>query len=428
MLTAIAALGPLRMEAITLGAKLGEHGADLSAGVSVVLSLGPLETRVDGVGVRLAFTAPGSGGNLGPLDVTPHFKPPRGVGLALVAGPVEGGGFLFYDETREQYAGAMQLAFSGIALKAVGLLTTKLPGGARGFSLLVIVSAEFTPVQLGLGFTLNGVGGLLGINRTVAVEPLRAGLKAGTLGSVLFPSDPVGHAQELVATLSTVFPPAAGRHVFGPMVRIGWGTPTIITIDLGLILELPAPVRLVILGRLRAVLPDADLAVVRLQMDVLGVIDFDRREASVDATPVDSRLAAFTLTGDMALRLSWGAAPVFLLAVGGFNPRFLPPPGFPRLDRVAVALATGDNPRLRLEAYLALTSNGAVRRAPGPVGEGGAVHRRRVPRVRRARGHQAAVVRGGHRGRAGGQGGRLDDPVGDAEPHAERPRAVARAR
>ena len=95
----------------------------------------------------------------------------------------------------------------------------------------------------------------------------------------------------------------------------------------------------------------------RLQVDVLGVIDFDRREAAVDATLVDSRLAQFALTGDMALRMSWGAQPSFLLAVGGFHPRFAAPPGFPALERVAVALASGDNPKLRLEAYLALTSN-----------------------------------------------------------------------
>jgi hypothetical protein len=212
-------------------------------------------------------------------------------------------------------------------------------------------------MQLGLGFTLTGVGGLLGINRVVAVEPLRAGLKSGTLAAILFPADPVSHAQQLVATLSTVFPPAAGRHVFGPMARIEWGTPTLITIDICLVLELPAPVRLIVLGRLRAVLPDEDAAVVRLQMDLLGVIDFDRRQAAVDATLVDSRLGSFPLTGAMAMRLSWDASPAFLLAVGGFNPRFLPPPGFPRLDRIAVALATGDQPRLRLEAYLALTSN-----------------------------------------------------------------------
>jgi Family of unknown function (DUF6603) len=351
-------VGPVAVHAIAFGLKPAEQGFDFDVGASVSGEIGPVAVVVDRIGFRLAARFPDPPlGNLGPLDVSFGFLPPNGLGLVVQAGPVGGGGFLFYDERQEQYAGALQLEFSGIALKAVGLLTTRLPGGAPGFSLLLIVSAEFTPVQLGLGFTLNGVGGLLGINRTVAVEPLRAGLKSGSVGAMLFPADPVGHAQQLVATLGTVFPPAAGRHVFGPMVRIGWGTPTLLTIEVALVLELPAPVRLIVIGRLRALLPEEDAPVVRLQMDVLGVIDFDRREAAADATLVDSQLAGFTLTGDMAMRLSWGPSSAFLLAVGGFNPRFLPPPGFPGLDRVAVALATGNNPRLRLEAYLAVTSN-----------------------------------------------------------------------
>ena len=245
----------------------------------------------------------------------------------------------------------------GIVVKAVGLLTTRMPDGRPGFSLLVVISTEFTPIQLGLGFRLAGVGGIVGINRTVAVEALRSGLKTGALSSVLSPPDPIANAPQLIATLSGLFPPAQGRHIFGPSARIVWGTPTLITIDLCLALEVPSPVRLIVLGRLRAVLPDERAAVVRLQMDMLGVVDVDRNEASVDATLVDSQLAEFALTGDMALRINWGPQSAFLLAVGGFHPRFAAPSGFPVLKRVAVALAAGDNPKLRLEAYLALTSN-----------------------------------------------------------------------
>jgi hypothetical protein len=45
------------------------------------------------------------------------------------------------------------------------------------------------------------------------------------------------------------------------------------------------------------------------------------------------------------------------LSVGGFHPRARVPPAFPALRRVAFALSTGDNPRLRAEAYLAVTPN-----------------------------------------------------------------------
>jgi hypothetical protein len=59
------------------------------------------------------------------------------------------------------------------SLKAFALLTTLLPNGETGFSLLIIISAEFTPIQLGFGFKLMGVGGLLGLNRTVKTDVLR---------------------------------------------------------------------------------------------------------------------------------------------------------------------------------------------------------------------------------------------------------------
>ncbi|MEA2314882.1 MAG: hypothetical protein QOI03_1574, partial [Solirubrobacteraceae bacterium] len=341
---------------ISLAGDPQSHAGALTIAATGSLQLGPVTASVQGVGLQLALSAGGSG-NLGVADLQGGFKPPEGIGLVVDAGPVSGGGTLGFEPERAQYAGEMQLQFEGIAVRALGLLTTRLPDGKPGFSLLVIVSAEFPPVQLGLGFSLVGVGGLLGINRTVAVEALRAGLKTGALGAVLSPPDPKASAGQLVASLAGLFPPAVGRHVFGPTARIVWGAPTLITIDLCLVLELPAPVRLVVLGRLRAVLPDEHEAIVRIQVDMLGVINFDRGEAAVDATLVDSRLAQFALTGDMALRMSWGEQSSFLLAVGGFHPRFAAPPGFPALARVAVALASGDNPKLRLEAYLALTSN-----------------------------------------------------------------------
>jgi hypothetical protein len=141
------------------------------------------------------------------------------------------------------------------------------------------------------------------------------------------------------------------------MALIAWGTPTILTLEIAVLLELPAPVRLILLGRVRAVLPDERTGLIQIRMDALGVIDFTKGEVALDATLYDSRILAFVLTGDMALRASWGRQPTFVLAVGGFNPRFQPPAGFPALARLALSLGDSDNPRLRFEAYLALTSN-----------------------------------------------------------------------
>ena len=109
-----------------------------------------------------------------------------------------------------------------------------MPDGSKGFSLLISITAQgFQPIQLGLGFRLSGIGGLIGVNRTVAVDVLRAGLKKGSLDAVLFPDDPVRNAAQIVTSIRKVFPPADGRFVFGPMVVIDWGTPPVVTMDLG---------------------------------------------------------------------------------------------------------------------------------------------------------------------------------------------------
>ena len=234
-----------------------------------------------------------------------------------------------------------------------------MPDGGKGYSFVVIIFAEgFTPIPLGFGFVLTGIGGLLAINRTFAEEALRAGLKNHTLDSVLFPQDPVRNAPQIISNLNSVFPPADGHHLFGPMVQIAWGTPPLITADLGLVLEFGARQRLLVLGQVVAILPRRDHELLRLQMDAVGVLDFDQGTAALDATLYDSRLLKrFPLTGDMAMRMQWKGSPNFALAVGGLHPAFRPPPKFPKLARLALDLSRGDNPRLRCEAYFALTSN-----------------------------------------------------------------------
>ncbi|MHC9062787.1 DUF6603 domain-containing protein [Nitrospira sp. CMX1] len=352
-------LGPLEVRELGLAAEASAGGVALTLDSILRLAIGPVNCTVTGLGLRLGLGAkPGAAGF---ASLQAGVQPPSGVGLKIGTGPVSGGGDLFFDFATEQYGGMIQLSIKKkIALNAIGLITTRLPGlppGQKGFSMLLIITAEFPPLPLGFGFTLNGIGGLIGINRTMMLEPLRDSVRDRSIEGILFPRNPLANATSLVASLQRIFPPAEGRFVFGPMVKVGWGPTQLITIEAALILELPSPLRLALLGRMRAVLPDKEEAAVDLRLDVVGILDFDRGEASIDASFVDSRIGGFTLTGDMALRLGWGATKAFALAAGGFNPRFSPPTGFPVLRRLALALASSDNPRFRLESYLALTSN-----------------------------------------------------------------------
>ena len=130
-------------------------------------------------------------------------------------GVVTGGGFLFHDAAQGLYAGVMQLSLhEQITLKAFGLIATRMPDGSRGYSLIVFITAEdFRPIPLGLGFTLLGIGGMVAVNRTFDQNVLRAGLKSGTLATLLFPRDPVGNAATLISNLLDSAFPAHARQL-----------------------------------------------------------------------------------------------------------------------------------------------------------------------------------------------------------------------
>ena len=351
--------GPLRVDSLALAVKAGPQSVNAAVGVSGGASIGPVSATVADMGAEVALKF--SRGNLGPLDLSARFMPPKGIGLSVDArGVVTGGGFLFRDEARSLYAGVMQLSLrDDITLKAFGLIATRMPDGSRGYSLIVFITAEdFRPIPLPLGFRLLGIGGMVGVNRTFDEDALRQGLKNGTLATLLFPRDPVGNAPALIRNLSSAFPARQGSYLLGILAKIGWLTPSLILMDLALILEFGSRTRLLALGRISAQLPSADNALVRLNLEAMGVIDFDNGTAAIDAVLVDSRLAhKFPITGSAALRAGFGGGPGFILSVGGFNPRFAPPATCPALERVAIALSSGNNPRLVCEAYFAITSN-----------------------------------------------------------------------
>jgi hypothetical protein len=347
--------GVIEIPSVRLTLLAGASGVEFQLSATIGVVIGPVQATVSGLGMAANVTFPDDGGNLGPADLAFDFKPPSGVGLAVDSAGVSGGGFLAY--ANGEYSGVLALKFNDLALQAFGLITTQV-AGSDGFSLIALIDADFPPVQLGWGFTLNGIGGLMAVHRTASVDDLRAAVKSGKVGSILFPTSPISNASQILGALDALFPTAPGRFLFGPMALIGWGTPTILTASVAVILELPEPVEIILLAKLTAQLPTPTSSLVKLNMDALGVLDLTQDELSLDASLFDSRLISFAITGDMALRSNWSSSQrEFLLAVGGFNPQFTPPPGFPSLNRVTINMPSGVVSKLRLAAYLALTSN-----------------------------------------------------------------------
>src|SRR5262249_42896661 len=96
--------------------------------VSLTLSIGPVTAVVDRIGFQVGLSFADTGGNVGFADFDAGFKAPSGVGISVDAPAVSGGGFLSFDTDKGQYAGVLQLALEGgISVKAIGIITTKLP-------------------------------------------------------------------------------------------------------------------------------------------------------------------------------------------------------------------------------------------------------------------------------------------------------------
>ncbi|HLG38691.1 MAG TPA: DUF6603 domain-containing protein, partial [Chitinophagaceae bacterium] len=350
-------LGPVEIQDTLVSIPFKNGGIGANIGLSLKAQLGPITAIVRDVGLSIDLLFPPQRDF---FDFSVGFKPPSGAGLSVDAGGIKGGGTLDFNPEKGEYFGAIELEFKDLfSLKAFGIINTKMPDGSKNFSLLIIITAEFSPIQLGFGFTLNGVGGLLGVNRTTKVEVLKEGIKTNTLKSILFPEDVVANINRIVSDIKQVFPPQVDHFLICPMGKIGWGSPTIITLELGILIEIPAK-GFIILGVLKALLPEEENPLLRLQVNFLGVIDFENKSISFDASLYDSKILTFTLTGDMALRLSFGDKPMFILSVGGFHPAFKEvPDDLKNMRRLTISLYDGANARIIIQTYFAVTSNTA---------------------------------------------------------------------
>jgi hypothetical protein len=345
--------GPVDIRALHLGLGLTGDGVALEASGSISAQLGPITTVADRIGAVLRLSQQD-----GALGLTADFKPPSGVGLTIAAAGASGGGFLSFDPDRGEYAGALELELADfLAIKGIGLITTRQPDGSPGFSLLIVLTAEFpSGIQLGAGFTLLAVGGLLGLNRGMNLQALVEGVRTGAIESVAFPKDVVANAPRILSDLNRFFPAQPGTFLIGPMVKIGWGTPALISASIGVIIEDPGDIA--VLGVVRAALPSADQPLLLIQAQFIGALEQTKSRLWFFATLFESRIMGMTVEGGMGLLVSWGDDRELIVSVGGFHPGFRPPPlPFPTPGRLAVDLLNRGKQLIRVTGYFAITPN-----------------------------------------------------------------------
>lgn len=339
----------------------------LDCRTTIVFLIGSLTLGIYEVGLSSELSFNQQESNFGPINLETGLKLPKGISINIDGGKINGGGFLKIDQPNKRYTGFLQLKAGKVTFTATGILRTELPGGKEGYSLLMIVTAEgFKPIQLGFGFQLEGIGGLLGLNRTADIDVLRAGIKTGNNEKILFPKNIIENVDAVISALDTSFPEKEGRFIFGPVAKIGWGSggAKLVNIDLALLIEVPKPVKLAIIGVVKAIMPplaqgqSEENAKMVIKVSFFGVFDFDKKQISFDASLFKSRIANLNLSGDMAFRLYYGDNANFLMSVGGFHPSYTPPPmDLPTLKRLNVSVIDKPDVKVNLEAYFAITSN-----------------------------------------------------------------------
>lgn len=329
----------------------------VSATGTVVIELGALTVTMEGLGISqpLRLTTDGSG-NLGIIDLaTPGLVEPTGIGIEIDATIVKGGGFLRVGN--DEIAGALELSLVlgplDLAIQAFGIIDEI--NGQMSF--VVIMSVEFSPaIEIFLGLTLDAVGGVFGLNRTVDDGSLTALIQAGRATDVLIPDDLVARADEVLNEVAAIFPPRLGQYAVGPILKLGWGRPnSFVTMTVGVLLTFPDPTQIVIIGEFRIAIPEPDLPIIDLQADFDGTIDLTTGDVGFDASLSRSHIGLFEVSGDILLRA--GPAFGFVFSAGGFHPQFTPPPGLPPLNRLAISLSPSPILSIQANAYFALTGS-----------------------------------------------------------------------
>lgn len=372
-------IGPVSVPSMKVGLEPMDAAFQVWLTVSASADLGFLRAVVENIGIKGTLSEAATGqGMLGDYDLSVGFKPPTGIGLSVGSpgGAIGGGGYLNVDRPAGRYEGIVDLQIVKIGITAIVIIDTEaLESGA--WSMFFALFIEMPSIQLGFGISLDGVGGVAGIHRTLDPEALLAATRSGALDNVLFPENPIRDAPMIIDTFRAMFPPAQGRYVFGPVVKLGWAKGTI-SAELGVVIELPAPVLVAVIGSISVTFPaipesatdqlndavpavagddEVEFAIVALRLDVAGVFDFEAGTIAIDAYLHDSTIAGFPISGGMSLRAGFKNDPKFLLALGGFHPGFPQPNDFPIVPRLAMGIQIASVIDISFECYFAVASN-----------------------------------------------------------------------
>jgi uncharacterized protein DUF6603 len=328
-------------------------GIEIRAALRFGLAGLPIRVLLDGAGLQLPF-AFGDGVKLGLDGDALTALDPTGAGVDLDLPVISGAGLLSGKDGR--FAGMLTASLPPLSAAAFGVLA--LERESKPLSFLVLMGATFPPpgIQIGFGFAVSGIGGVVGVNCRVDRDALLRAVTDGTAAKLLFPTDPRAAGDAAIATLPAIFPPAPGSVVAGPMFQLSWGG-RIVTASVAVLMEISGQPRMTILGRLTLALPDPEAPLILLQASFAGVIDPGEPSVAFVASLAGSHIVGVPVSGDLCLVTRGGDEATFALSAGGFHPAFAAPRGVPPMRRIGMDLSPLPVIDLRCDAYVAVTTN-----------------------------------------------------------------------
>jgi Family of unknown function (DUF6603) len=337
----------LREFAIGLPANEGEAKDRLEITGTIAGEIGGvLGAVVEGAGITIRWQD--GGGNR--LTIDPRL--PTGLGVRVDAGIVSGGGFI--QRIGNEYSGILDLKVGEIRITAIAMLVTD------PFSFVTLLAIHFAPaIELSFGFTLNGLGGLLALNRRIATDELRKGIRDGTANTLLFPEKPIDAAKTILDKVRAVFPAEEGSFAVGPLAELGWGSQAgFVIAKLGIMLGLPDP-KIILLGAVQVGVPsalvDEKLRIVDLRAEIYG--EFTSESILFLIGLNNSKLAEMPLSGDLGLFIRWAGGADFALSAGGFFPGFPAPSELASMRRIRINQSPAKWLEIYVDAYFAITAN-----------------------------------------------------------------------
>lgn len=347
-------LGSCGIDLGSNGCNFGSLNFNINTNFNVDFSAFTLAFENLGLGFDTTFLKPDF--SFGDFDFDLNFKFPTGIGISIDTVAVKGAGFISIDLEKGEFFGSIEIrVVDKFGVAGFVLCDTGAKSGM--FSLATLITASFSPgIPLGMGFSLTGVGGCLGLNRMLDRKGIMDGVRQGTLKSVFFVSDLANHLSEVKSNAEKFFPAKKNQFYLGLLGQISFEP--VVKCDFGLMLQLPDPTEIIIVGALNVSVGEDDFQPVCINVYFAGGINFEEG-IWFDASIIDSQIVGLELSGDMAFRLFWGGANKgFLMSVGGFHPAYIPEEGLmvSNMKRLSIGMDY-DILRIKLESYFAVTSN-----------------------------------------------------------------------